>query len=65
MIGLGMAALKVDLAVEPCDMRKGFSAVLTQFCRRRAGCPRSLFWHDLRTLLDGLSSKRRDDGIRF
>ena len=26
MIGLGMAALKVYLAVEPCDMRQGFKA---------------------------------------
>ena len=27
MIGLGMAALKVYLAVEPCDMRKGFNGL--------------------------------------
>ena len=27
MIGLGMSALKVYLAVEPCDMRKGFSGL--------------------------------------
>ena len=29
MIGLGMAALKVYLAVEPCDMRKGFNGLTT------------------------------------
>jgi hypothetical protein len=27
MIGLGMAALKVYLAVEPCDMRQGFNGL--------------------------------------
>ena len=27
MIGLGMSALKVYLAVEPCDMRKGFNGL--------------------------------------
>jgi len=27
VIGLGMAALKVYLAVEPCDMRKGFNGL--------------------------------------
>ena len=29
MIGLGMSALKVYLAVEPCDMRKGFNGLST------------------------------------
>ena len=29
MIGLGMSALKVYLAVEPCDMRKGFNGLTT------------------------------------
>jgi transposase len=29
MIGLGMAALKVYLAVEPCDMCKGFNGLTT------------------------------------
>jgi transposase len=29
MIGLGMSALKVYLAVEPCDMRKGFNGLAT------------------------------------
>ena len=27
MIGLGMSALKVYLAVEPCDMRKGIQGL--------------------------------------
>jgi hypothetical protein len=27
VIGLGMSALKVYLAVEPCDMRKGFQGL--------------------------------------
>ena len=27
MIGLGMSALRVYLAVEPCDMRKGFNGL--------------------------------------
>lgn len=27
MIGLGMSALKVYLAMEPCDMRKGFNGL--------------------------------------
>ena len=27
MIGLGISALKVYLAVEPCDMRKGFNGL--------------------------------------
>jgi hypothetical protein len=27
VIGLGMSALKVYLAVEPCDMRKGFNGL--------------------------------------
>jgi len=29
VIGLGMSALKVYLAVEPCDMRKGFNGLAT------------------------------------
>lgn len=29
MIGLGLSALKVYLAVEPCDMRKGFNGLAT------------------------------------
>ena len=29
MIGLGTSALKIFLAVEPCDMRKGFNGLAT------------------------------------
>ena len=33
MIGLGMSALKVYLAVDPCDMRKGFNGLIGgHFC---------------------------------